>query len=481
MIGRNAAALLGLVCVLVAEPVRAQATRTPDTKTPEQAAAQAKKDKKEKDKKDKAAEGERDTTGRRPYHALFGGASTEPDLTRTVDLKATVSEVYDQNLLADISSPDVTSAVQNSGFYSGLVADLAFNRRGTRLDAALNAGTNARYYADLHRFVASDYHLGGGLAARPSARTQVRLDQGFSYAPVYLLGLFASTAPPALGDVRPPSTDYAVNDDRSYTNVSSGEVTRELGPRADVAFSGSFRNTHYLVTSARGSGFRELSGGGVYRYKMTSIAGLRLGYAYRSASYQSVSGLGVSPSPAEHNVDIGVDVRRELSETRRTAFSMRAGSTIVQAALPTDPNVLRNQLRVIADGSLVHQLGETWQLTGTYRRGTGFVEGLAGPAFTDAWTVSTNGFLTRRADFFSAVAYSTGEASQVGASQTFTTYTGNALLRVGLSQRWAMTSEYVFYFYDFTKTIQLAPGIDPKLKRNLFRVGLSLWMPLRRQ
>jgi hypothetical protein len=44
-----------------------------------------------------------------------------------------------------------------------------------------------------------------------------------------------------------------------------------------------------------------------------------------------------------------------------------------------------------------------------------------------------------------------------------------------------MTSEYVYYFYDFTKTIQLAPGIDPKLKRNLFRVGLSLWVPLRRQ
>ena len=462
-------------------PVSAQSTG--QSERPSGSPGEPTKSQRERDREREKArrEGEEETavTARRPYRAVFGGATTQPELTKTLDLTAAFGEAYDQNLLGDITSPD-SGAPQDGGFYTALVGDLTFNRRGTKFQAVATGGTNARYYSDIQEFFASDYHVAAGFNARPTRRSQFRANQAFSYAPVYLLGLFASALPPAIGDVRPPSTDYAANNDRSYTNSTSGGWTRIMGPRAELSFTGDLRLTHYLETSARGTGFRDIGAGGSYVYKLHPEADLRLGYAFRSADYDNPVQL-LSPSPAEHNIDIGIDFHRALSATRRTGFAFRGGSMIVNSPVPTNTQVSVRQVRMIADGSVVRQFAETWQLVGAYRRGTGFVEGLARPAFTDAWTVSGNGFMSRRTDFFSSLSYSSGEALQVGASQNFNTYNATARLRTGLNRHWAFTAEYIYYFYDFSKTILLVPGQEPVYKRNIFRAGLSLWAPLRRQ
>ena len=412
----------------------------------------------EREREKARQDGDEDTavTARRPYRAVFGGASTQPELTKTLDLTAAVGEAYDQNLLGDISSPD-SGAPQDGGFYTSLVGDLTFNRRGTRFQAVATGGTNARYYTDLHEFFASDYHVAAGFTARPTRRSQFRGNQAFSYAPVYLLGLFASALPPAIGEVRPPSTDYAGSDDRSYTNSTSGGLTRIMGPRAVLSLTGDLRLTHYLDSTVRGSGFRDLGGGGSYVYTLHPDADFRVGYIYRSAHYDSAV-QALAPTPAEHNIDLGIDYHRALSATRRTGFTFRGGSSIVNSPLPTNTQVSVRQVRMIADGSVVRQFAETWQLVGAYRRGTGFVEGLSRPAFSDAWTVSANGFMSRRTDFFTSVSYSSGEALQVGSSQNFNTYNATARLRTGLNRHWAFTAEYIYYFYDFSKTILLVPG-----------------------
>ena len=445
------------------------------------AAEAARKARREKEAEKKKEGEEAGPAVGRPYRALFGGASKESGLTKTLDMTASFTESYDQNLLADVASPEISSTVQAGGFYSGLVGDLTFNRRGNRLQAAVTSGSSARYYGDLNKFFATDYYAGGGFSARTSRRTQLRMNQSFSYAPVYLLGLFASAAPPSLAEIRPASTDYAVNDDRSYTNSSSGEFTRNLGPNATLRLDGSLRFTHYLIASARGTGFRERAGGGSFIRKLSTETDLIAGYAYRAADYERLPVTPAPPQPAEHDINFGVDFHRALSASRRTGFTFKTGSTLVKAALPTNTQQAKRQFRIIADGSLAHQFGETWQFLGSYKRGTGFVEGLSGPAFTDAWTVSTNGFLSPRADLFTSVAYSSGEAAQVGANQNFTTYNANARLRIGVSRRVAMTTDYIYYFYDFSKTIRLAPGLSPKFKRNIFRVGLSVWVPFARR
>ncbi len=472
----SATALL-LVVVLLGGVCSAQTT-------PAGPATQAAKDKqkKKKDKEKQAGKSGPATTARRPYRAVFGGARTELGVTKALDFNGGIAEAYDQDLLAEVSSPNAPRTAQSDGFYTNLNGDLTFRRMGSRLEGVVNGGATARYYAGLNEFYASDYHAAAGVSARTSARQQVRFNQAFSFAPVDLLGIFASALPPALGDVRPPTTDYAVNSNRSYTNSTSAELNTRLSSRSDFTLTSGLRLTHFPDRPEEANGFREFGAGGLYLHGLSASAKLRLGYSYRKANFQGTPLVAQTPlNPAEHNLDIGVDFNRPLSESRRTSMILRTGAAIVRAPLPSNTQVLRQQLRLLIDGSVLHQMGETWQVVGNYRSGPDFVERLGGPVFTQAWVVSANGFMSPRADFASSVSYSSGEPTLAITGQNFTTYTGNARLRVALGQRWAATAEYVYYFYDFSKTPLLVPGLPPRFNRNLLRVGLSLWAPIRRQ
>ena len=138
-------------------------------------------------------------------------------------------------------------------------------------------------------------------------------------------------------------------------------------------------------------------------------------------------------------------------------------------------------MRLIGDVSLLHQMGRTWLLTGAFERGTAFVEGLSAPVFTDAISISTNGFVNDRTDLLASLSYSNGEPSLVSAAPTFATTTANctgpglAVLQVGLHIRVTL-----YYFYDFSKIPQLAPELAPRARRNSVRAGLALWLPLHR-
>jgi hypothetical protein len=421
------------------------------------------------------------TTGTRPYRALFGGASSEPELRESLDLTISASEVFDDNLLIDLTGPEVSQTLQQSGFYTTLLSDLAFRRRGERLQLAASGGVSTRYYSTVRRFVANDYHTAFGFSAQTSRRATLTVNQAFSRSPVYLLGLFASAVPPSIGDVIAPATDFAANDDRSYSSDTSAAYVQNFTRRAALSMATSLRRTNYLVTSARGEAFSAVDAGGTYTYGLKPDLGLRLGYIYRQANYVgALIGPGTG-QPPEHDLDIGVDIRRALSRTRRTAFTFKGGTALVSSGIASDFSRPRRQLRVLADGSLTHQMGETWSLNGSYQRGTGLVEGLAAPVFSDAFTVASNGFVGPRADLAFSVGYSKGSPASVGTQADFTTYTGTAKLRYGLTRSVALTTEYLYYFYDFSSLGQLAPGLVPRVRRNSIRAGVSFWTPLKRR
>ncbi len=418
---------------------------------------------------------------RRPYTALFGGATVERVPSSGLRLNGSVHEVWDQNLLAEITSPDTSSALQLSGAYTNLVGDLNYARRTAHLQLGLTGGANARYYTGLGKFAANDYHGGIGVSLRPTVLTTVTVNQSLSYAPVFLFGLFADALPPALGGLQGPGAAYAVNDDRAVTAESGAEIERRLSPRATLRAVGAYRRSHYLVVTPRGTDFSTVDGGGDFRYRLTEDGDLRLGYAYRGASYQGTEQFGRRPQqPAEHNLHIGVAFHPSLSDQRRTILTFEGGTSFVNSALSNNVFVTKRQIRLVGDVALAHQMGRSWLLVGAFKRGTGFVEGLSAPVFTDSVWVTTSGFVSNRTDLLMSLGYSNGEPSLVGSVTTFSTTTANARMRVALSARWAITAEYFFYRYDFSKVLPLSVGLDPRVKRNTLRGGLNLWLPVRR-
>ena len=418
------------------------------------------------------------TTARRPYASLFGGAVVERQPSNGLRFTGAVFGVYDENLLAEFLAPN-TPAV--SGGYTNLVADLDYGRRTTRLQVAATGGANARYYTNLNKFAANDFHGGAGVSVRLDRLTSLTVNQALSYAPVFLFGLFANALPPTLGAVDSPNSAYFVNDDRAITTDSSALFERRVTGRSLISGSGSYRRSHYTVVTPRGTDFTSVEGGGDYRYRLTQNNDLRLGYFYRKANFIGTEAFGGQfPLAAEHNLHFGVAYHPALSEDRRTILTFEGGTSLVNSPVASNQFQPRRQVRLVGDAAIARQMGESWLVVGAFRRGTGFVQGLGGPVFTDAVSLTSTGFFNRRTDLLASVAYSNGEPTLVGSIAMFSTATANARLRVALNPRWAFVAEYLFYHYDFTKVLPLAAGLEPRVKRNTLRVGVTMWLPVGR-
>lgn len=418
---------------------------------------------------------------RRPYQALFGGAVVEREPSNGFRVTGALFGVWDQNLLAEFTGP-TASAFQVSGSYANVLGDVSYARNTERVQVVATGGTNARYYTGLAEFAATDYHGAVGASVRPTELTTVTVNQALSYAPVYLFGLFANALPPLLGAAPSPGSVFAVgaNDDRAFNVESSAEVERRLTARALVRGNAAYRRTNYVVLTPRGSDMSVVDFGGHYRYRLTEDNDLRLGYEFRQATYSGAELFGLlQQQPAEHNLHLGVAFHPALSDERRTIVTFEGGTAIVSSFLPDNAFVTRRQVRLVGDATIAHQMGQTWLLVGALKRGTGFVQGLASPVFTDSVSATVSGFLNRRTDFTTSLGYSNGEPSLVGSVVNFSTTTLNARLRFALAPRWALTTEYVFYHYDFSRVLPLSGGLDPRFKRNTVRAGVDMWFPVR--
>ena len=418
------------------------------------------------------------TSARRPYASLFGGAVVERQPSNGLRFTGSIFGVYDENLLAEFVAPNTPEV---SGSYSNLVGDLDYGRSTTRVQVAATGGANARYYTTLNKFAANDFHGGAGLSVRLNRVTSLTVNQSLSYAPVFLFGLFANALPPALGSVNSPNSAYFVNDDRAVTTDSTARLEHRFTVRSLLSGSASYRRSHYTVVTPRGTDFTSVEGGGDYRYRLTQNSDLRLGYFYRKANFIGTEAFGgVVPRPAEHNLHFGVAYHPALSEDRRTILTFEGGTSLVNSPVASNQFQARRQVRLVGDAAIARQLGESWLVVGAFRRGTGFVQGLGGPIFSDAVSLTSTGFFNRRTDLLASVAYSNGEPTLVGSIATFSTATANARVRVALTPRWALVSEYLFYYYDFTRVVTLAGGLEPRVKRNTVRLGITMWLPLGR-
>jgi hypothetical protein len=147
----------------------------------------------------------------------------------------------------------------------------------------------------------------------------------------------------------------------------------------------------------------------------------------------------------------------------------------------TFTNDIRQQYTVTGDAFLAHQIGRTWRLAATYHRGLSSIEGFQTPMLTDGVTTTLGGFLNRRVDFTTAVSYTNGTTPLTVQRSRLLTYTGDAQLRYALTRVWAAYVEYLYYFYDFDRSLQLPGGVTPRMQRNMVRVGLTTWVPIWRR
>jgi hypothetical protein len=369
---------------------------------------------------------------------------------------------------------------QRGGEFTELNGEMNYRATGRRLQFASTAGTTFRYYRDQEQLVGVGHHAGVGATVKLSPSASLLLNQTVAYSPSYLYGLFANIAAPQPGQVNVGS-NYAVNDNASYNYGTNVAVIEQLGPRNTLTVHAGSQYADFVHSGQSATGstvLRDLlsyEAGGLFTRGLSRDLRLNVGYTFRRAEYFD------GTFPTEHDVNLGFEYSRPLSRTRRTYLRVSTGSAMLHAPEPGDPaGVLRPQYRMTGEMALNSQFGRTWQAEGGYRRGVGFIEGIQTPVLTDGVTATMSGLLGPRVNLMLNGAYSVGQPTIANAAHGLTTYTADARTSFALNHTWAFFGEYLYYFYDFTAGI-VPVGAPPRVARNSARVGLMMWVPMRRR
>jgi hypothetical protein len=417
------------------------------------------------------------SNARRPYRGLFGGANTGSRRQTTVNFNGSVSEVYDQDELGE-GSP------QLGGLYTNFLGDIDYGRYGTRVEVSASGGANLRYYSQQSRFLAADYHATGGVRAQLAPYTSLLLSETIMYSPVALPELFANPLPPELGQPLPPTSNFAVTDDKLVNLGTTASLTHEFSLRSSLTATANHQFINFLAEDSPTNDWSTINGGAAYRYRLTATRSLRTGYNYRRASYSLRDAPeGEGPQPSEHNLFVGGVIERQFPYQQRTTVSFEAGPSIFSA--PADAELLpsSDRVRLTFAAAVAHQIGRSWLALASFNRGSQFNQGYGGPVFADAVFASVSGFVTARTDITASVARTEGQSVLAIAGQQFVIRTAGAQVRHALSRNWALTAQYFYFSFDFTDAPGLPTviGVPTRFARNSLRAGVSVFLPISRR
>ena len=145
-----------------------------------------------------------------------------------------------------------------------------------------------------------------------------------------------------------PLFDLAVGHQTQTRNAVRPSLTQEFSARSSVSFSGSY---DVMRSSGNAIDLTSYSADGRFTYQLAKGLGAHAGYRYQEGRYTG-SLVAPEPTPAFHNIDVGIDYNRPLSFSRRTTLSFGTGSTAVQDYSGTHYHLTGNanlQLRVEPD------------------------------------------------------------------------------------------------------------------------------------
>jgi hypothetical protein len=414
----------------------------------------------------------------RPYQGLFGGGGAkDPAVHHTLDVNLSIAAAYDDDALPSLIGGIDPTQRPLSGYNTSYAVSAQYGWQGRHMQAGLSGVSTLRQYVDFNDYNMT-HSVAAGFSAQFARRTTVFVNQTADYSPPYLFGLFPSVETPKPGVVVSGGPNYVVNDTESLSYQTIATVEHGLTRRGTVALTGDHRYTDFRRND---TGRPDVSSSGArlqYGYGLGRNAAFTAGYHYRSGQL----GFGTLAVSSEQGLDVGIAYTRKLSPSRRATFNFSVGSSRVE--LPDAPAagiIGGRQMGVSADAGLNYEFAREWVVRGAYRRGAEFVAELIEPIFAEGVTLSLNGYLTRRLHLQSSAAYSTGESIQIGTSPNLTTYTGNVQLGYAFARSLGAYVEYLYYYYNFTGSTQLAPGLLTGVERNGVRVGLTYSFSLRRR
>ena len=411
-----------------------------------------------------AAQQQPPTRPERPYRGLFGGGVGNAEQLLTVNLS--LGGGYDDNVLADpaVSGGGGGDPRRSRGGSIGTAgAQLTYSLSRTRAGVNASIGTSSRYYPDMNDRslgshsgrVGAFLHLGQG--------TRLVASHSTSYQPFLTLGLFPQLLETP-GPATPLNPEFEIERSDYFNHRSTVDLTQSVSRRGSLSVNYQRQLSDFKSADRD---FSSHGGGARFSLGLSRGLGIRIGYGYTDALF-SARGEGAVQG---HNIDVGFDYSRPLSFSRRTTVSFGSGSAIIR-----DRD--RNHYRLLANGTISHEIGRTWNASVAYARTAGFVEALSGPVFSDAVTLAYGGMISRQLQLLSRASASVGDFTFTGAPSGFDTFTGSVGLTYGLTRNLGLGLQYSYYRYDFDQGAPLPTGVARNMDRQSLQANVNLWMPV---
>jgi hypothetical protein len=421
------------------------------------------------------------TGSARPYRGVFGGGH-DIAARHSLDVSAQLGQAYDDDVYADSGGQITPGTKLDGGYFTDVLTTGAYTWKRSRVQIAANAAGTWRHYQDRDvpgiRVIGTT--AGFGASALIAPRTRLFANQSIAYSPSYLYGLFPAVAAPAPGDQIPASPDYRVDVSDSYAYGTTVSITRGLSPRNSIGFSGDYTYTDVLRESLNRRDASAYGLRGDFSRNLSRRVAVRVGYRYKTGDIGYVAAQ-TGQATVEHGADAGMDYTKILSATRQAVFRFNFGTSSIELPPGVNPALAGRLYRAIGDATVGYQFGRSWQVRAVYRRGLDYVTELSQPVFSDGYSAVVEGLVTRRLGLTVSGNYSSGQAALYENASPYDTYTGNIKIRYAVSQMWAASIDYLYYYYDFRGTLLLHAGVPPALERTGLRAGLTLWMPLVRK
>jgi hypothetical protein len=409
--------------------------------------------------------------------SLFGGSERADNArSHVVDLTMSVSSAYDDDLS---EGQGVGSQLQSpiGGQYSDLNAALTMGRKGPQVHVGARGSTSMRHYPALNSFVGSSHSGGADMAITLNRRTAFRANFEGSYVSTFALDTLSrqsGLSPTSASSSSSSSTTGFENAALDWTRMSYGgtvALSRTLGRHSFVSVTSSASMNERSLLEERAA-VRSI--GAQFGNRAGRDLSVWIDYSLRNGSQE----FGDRRNPmTSHDAQFGIERRWRHPADRRTIFNVAAGPSLLLEG--QQPGVIGQSSRsrlvpLVGSAALTHEMGRSWNVGVSYRRGAGFIDG----ALSSTATLDIKGLVNRRVELAGSAGYSEVDLVLGTSASRYGTTFGSTRVQVALTRRLAFYGQYSLYRYSFGNEVPLAADLPLQLQRRGFRVGLTLWMPL---
>jgi hypothetical protein len=313
-------------------------------------------------------------------------------------------------------------------------------------------------------------------------RSTLRGNAGATYQNYFTLAAVPIVVGPDAEAPDSSSADFAVSDRRSWTQRAGADYSHGWGRSQTTTLRYLYDRVDYEDPPDREDDVRFAFLGDSWRQTGAVEHGITIGrrssvsgrYSYTDSRTERIDG---TERPFEEQ-RAEITVRYEKRVSPRKTLSLEGG--VGGALLDTENELTRERAdfwETVGHARARIDIGRSWSAQGSYERGYELRQGYTVPFFRDDVSATVGGYIGRRFDLVFSAGYSTGVLG-LTVENPYESWDGSVQARYALTSTAAVIASYLRYYYEFDRPNLLPQGFAPNNDRQVFRVGLTFWLPL---